>query len=321
MTANRPAIRIDWNSVPWEIYDQNLSTRTPAYQQDWAYAATLITPTKSVDMVTAYIHRDDGSYVGQALFMVRRFAMIVRVAVCSYGPVWGDNVTPAEKIESYRRLRKDIPLGWPRLAIFTPDEAEGEAAGLKGMRRVMTGDATVLIDLRKSEDDLRAAMEPSWRNKVSKAERAGLVVQKTGAKPAQYRWLLDAEAKQRQKRGYRAMPLELTELWQSHKAYIAKGDKNAGLVVYRIDSGRDPAAAMLFLIHGRRATYHVGWTSEDGRKMSAHNLILWHAMKDLKARGIELLDLGGVNTQSGAGIARFKLETGGTVLKRAGSYV
>ena len=45
------------------------------------------------------------------------------------------------------------------------------------------------------------------------------------------------------------------------------------------------------------------------------------AMKDLKTRGLEQLDLGGVNTQSGAGIARFKLETGGQVLKRAGSYV
>ena len=321
MTTNRPHIHIEWNSVPWELYDQELSKRPHAYQQDWAYAATLTTPNKSVDMVTAYVTRKDGSVVAQALFMVRRFAMIVRVAVCSYGPVWGDDVTPEEKIETYRRLRKDIPLSWPRLAIFTPDEAEGPAAGLKGMSRVMTGDATVLIDLTKSEEDLRAAMEPSWRNKVSKAERSGLVVQKTGAKPAQYRWLLDAEAKQRQKRGYRAMPIELTELWQGHKVYIAKGDKNAGLVVYRVDSGRDPAAGMLFLIHGRRATYHVGWTSEEGRKLSAHNLILWQAMKDLKARGIDELDLGGVNTQSGAGIARFKLETGGQVLKRAGSYV
>jgi len=78
---------------------------------------------------------------------------------------------------------------------------------------------------------------------------------------------------------------------------------------------------MLFLIHGRRATYHVGWTSEAGRDNAAHNLILWTAMKELKARGVATLDLGGVNTQSGAGIARFKLETGGAVLRRAGAYV
>ena len=101
----------------------------------------------------------------------------------------------------------------------------------------------------------------------------------------------------------------------------ANGDKSAGLAVFRADLKRDAAAGMLFLIHGRRATYHVGWTSEEGRANAAHNLILWTAMKELKARGVAVLDLGGVNTQSGAGIARFKLETGGDVLVRAGAFV
>jgi lipid II:glycine glycyltransferase (peptidoglycan interpeptide bridge formation enzyme) len=146
-------------------------------------------------------------------------------------------------------------------------------------------------------------------------------VQKGGVKPAQYRWLLDAEGRQRDKRGYRGMPLEMTEHWQAAKADAAGGDRGAGLAVFRADLGRDAAAGMLFLIHGRRATYHVGWTSEEGRNNAAHNLILWTAMKELKAKGIDLLDLGGVNTQSGAGIARFKIETGGRVLGRAGVYV
>jgi lipid II:glycine glycyltransferase (peptidoglycan interpeptide bridge formation enzyme) len=44
-------------------------------------------------------------------------------------------------------------------------------------------------------------------------------------------------------------------------------------------------------------------------------------MKDLRMQGVAILDLGGVNTQSGAGIARFKLETGGNVLVRAGAFV
>jgi hypothetical protein len=202
---------------------------------------------------------------------------------------------------------------------LTPDEAASDA--LKGMARVMTGGATVLIDLTKDEDVLRAAMDQGWRNRLSKAERSDLVVQKAGVKPAQYRWLLDAELKQRVKRGYRSMPVELTERWQDAKAEGARGDKAAGLAVYRADLKRDAAAGMLFLIHGTRATYHVGWTSDEGRTNAAHNLILWTAMRDLKARSLTVLDLGGVNTQSGAGIARFKLETGGAVLQRAGAFV
>lgn len=292
-----------------------------AYQQDWAYGAALKAMSPSVDILRADVRRQDGSLVALAQIAARPFAMIGRFALCTHGPVWVGEVSPDEKKNAYRQLKTTLPQRWPRLLVLTPNEVGSEAAGLKGSSRVMTGDATVLVDLTRDEATLRAAMDQGWRNRLSKAERSDLQVQKAGTKPAQYRWLLDAEAKQRQKRGYRSMPLEMTERWQEAKAAGANGDKAAGIAVYRADLKRDAAAGMLFLIHGRRATYHVGWTSEEGRNTAAHNLILWTAMKDLKARGIATLDLGGVNTQAGAGIARFKLETGGAVLMRAGAYV
>lgn len=308
-----------WNQLPRAQWDAAHAGATASYQQDWAYGVALKAASPNVDLLRASVARADGSLVALAQIVAKPFALIGRFALCTHGPAWIGDVTPEEKREAYRALRKSLPQRWPRLLVFTPDEPI--SASLKGMSRVMTGDATVLIDLTQDEAALRSAMESSWRNKLSKAERSDLVLQKSGLKPAQYRWLLDAETKQRQKRGYRAMPLELTERWQDAKAEGANGDRGAGLAVFRADLGRDPAAGMLFLIHGRRATYHVGWTSDAGRDNAAHNLILWSAMKELKAKGVAVLDLGGVNTQSGAGIARFKLETGGAVLQRAGAYV
>jgi lipid II:glycine glycyltransferase (peptidoglycan interpeptide bridge formation enzyme) len=84
--------------------------------------------------------------------------------------------------------------------------------------------------------------------------------------------------------------------------------------------GRDRIAAMMFLIHGEAAIYHVGWTTEKGRDLHAHNLLLWKAMEELKERGIRRLDLGGVNTIRSSGIARFKMSTGGEVVTLAGTY-
>ena len=84
--------------------------------------------------------------------------------------------------------------------------------------------------------------------------------------------------------------------------------------------GRDRVAGMLFLIHGEAATYQVGWTNDVGRDQHAHNLILWHGIQELQSRGIRVLDLGGVNTIRSAGIARFKMSTGGKVITYAGSY-
>ena len=40
----------------------------------------------------------------------------------------------------------------------------------------------------------------------------------------------------------------------------------------------------------------------------------------LKQKGVRRLDLGGVNTASGAGIARFKIGSGGAVVQFAGTY-
>ena len=253
---------IAWNQTSRGDWDAAHAAGLGSYQQDWAYGAALKATSPGVDVLRAVVRRADGGIVALAQVTARAFAVAGRFALCTHGPVWVDAVSAAEKREAYRLLKRSLPQRWPKLLVVTPDEVAGDAAGLAGMKRVMTGDATVLIDLTKDEAVLRGDMESSWRNKLSKAERSDLQVQKAGVKPAQYRWLLEAEQKQRQKRGYRAMPLEMTERWQDAKADGANGDKAAGLAVFRADLKRDAAAGMLFLIHGKRATYHVGWTSE-----------------------------------------------------------
>jgi len=50
-------------------------------------------------------------------------------------------------------------------------------------------------------------------------------------------------------------------------------------------------------------------------------VLLWRAIQELKAFGIRRLDLGGVNTQRSAGLARFKMGLGGEVRQFAGTYL
>ncbi len=104
--------------------------------------------------------------------------------------------------------------------------------------------------------------------------------------------------------------------------YIQSRQQPAQCVLsLRADLGRERVAAMMFLIHGQAATYQVGWSSPQGRDLNAHNLLLWQAMNELKARGVRRLDLGGINTTRSAGLARFKLGTGGQVQVLAGTYL
>ena len=108
------------------------------------------------------------------------------------------------------------------------------------------------------------------------------------------------------------------------RVVLAAGIGNARLAPMlgmRADLGKTAVAGMIFLIHGRAATYQVGWTSDTGRDLHAHNLMLWRAIEELRERGVRSLDLGGVNTQRSASLARFKMGLGGQVCQFAGTYL
>ena len=92
------------------------------------------------------------------------------------------------------------------------------------------------------------------------------------------------------------------------------------LLILKAEAQRELVAGMLFLRHGRSATYHIGWSNAQGKRGGAHNLLMWQAMLRLKAAGVRWLDLGGIATDHGVGLARFKLGTGATVSRLCGTY-
>jgi hypothetical protein len=282
-------------------------------QQDWAYGSALL--SLGVPVLRARVAQD-GVPVAHAQLIVRRFGRFGSVALCSRGPVWLQPLTPTDKAGVYRSLRRTLPLPGLRFLIVTPEEAAGEANGLSPMRRVMTGMSTVMLDLTPTMDVLRANLERRWRHCLVTSEASGLSVQRVGTNPSQFRWLLETEMAQRDSKGLDGLPPAFFERYG-----IARTPAADAMLTLRADVGRDRVAAMMFLIHGDVATYQIGWTSEQGRDLHAHNLILWKAIEELQSRGIRRLDLGGVNTIRSAGIARFKIRTGGEVVTLAGSYL
>jgi lipid II:glycine glycyltransferase (peptidoglycan interpeptide bridge formation enzyme) len=55
--------------------------------------------------------------------------------------------------------------------------------------------------------------------------------------------------------------------------------------------------------------------------MNANNLLLWHAIKELKSRGVRWFDLGGVDSSSMPEVSRFKLGVGGELFTLAGTFI
>lgn len=305
-------MNILWDDADRSAWDVFHAANHGAWQQDWAYGAAVTALGGRTLRARVLDGRDT---VAIAQFTSRRFVGVVGAGLCTRGPVWGPELPISAKRAIYRSLKRTAPIARPGFVVFTPDDP-APAPGVDGMSRLMTGHATVLLDLAAPLDDLRRGLDGKWRNRLTAAEKAGLEVQPMGLKPSQYQWLLHREDEQRRAKGYKALPTGLVEAFQA-----AKSDRRAGLLGLAVRIGRDAAAGMLFLLHGRSATYHIGWSSPAGRDAGAHNLLLWKAMAILKERGLDQLDLGGVDTASGAGIARFKLGAGGTVRQLAGTYV
>ena len=306
-------MKVTWDAIDAATWDAHHAHTGAALQQDWAYGACM--KTLGVHVLRGWVTRD-GKPVALAQFIVRYFVgQLASMALCSLGPVWLAAVTAKEKELIYQALKKTIPLNKLRIVLFTPAEESGADLGLSRWRRVMTGQSSVILDITKSLPDLRAGLDKRWRHRLGGAENSDLTIHRVGTNPGQYRWLLDADMQQREQRGLSGLPLQFFDLYSQSRQQPSKN-----MLTIRADIARDRVAGMLFLIHGEAATYQVGWTSDVGRDQHAHNLILWHGIKELQVRGVRVLDLGGVNTIRSAGIARFKMSTGGKVITYAGSY-
>jgi len=306
-------MQISWNQVSQTEWDTAHHHAGGAMQQDWAYGASL--QTLGVPCHRAKLTRD-GQTLALAQFVCRRVGFIAGFALCTRGPIWVQALSPADQVRAYALLKRSLPMARPRFALFSPDVTDACDPGLKQCIRVMTGHTTVQIDLTQPPEQLRGAMEGRWRNRLVAAERAGLDIVRAGANPAQYRWLLQEELAQRASKSFYGLPTEFVEQYIQARPHPAKT-----VLILRADQQRERIAAMLFLIHGSAATYHVGWSNEAGRATNAHNLLLWRACEELRSRGIRTLDLGGINTRSLAGISRFKIGLGGRVVTYAGTFV
>ncbi|WP_298857061.1 GNAT family N-acetyltransferase [uncultured Sulfitobacter sp.] len=168
--------------------------------------------------------------------------------------------------------------------------------------------ALYTIDLTPPREVRRAALHQNWRHQLGQAERSPLRILHRPLAPDHPLLILDA--KQSRARRYQNWPTALTSAF----AIAAPDQTHLFTALLR----GHPVAHMLMLTHGNRATYHIGHTTDEGRSLHAHNLILWEAMNTFAARGLTTLDLGSETTPQ---IDRFKRRAGAQTLPTGGTWL
>lgn len=280
---------MDWGPIEREAWE-TLTPHVPL-QQTWLWGEVL---SEAGAEVVRLAQRDGAAPAALAQVAGRRLGPL-SLALVSRGPV---RLAP-QSPHALGRLPAALP--WPRpRAVIVTQEAGRPARSIP----LLTPAWHAELGLDRPLADVRAGLDPKLRNKVSRAERSRLDVAREDDRPSRYAWLFDAETRQARTRRYRNWPPHLVARWQVRGGAVRN---------YVARNGGEPLAAMLFLLHGRVATYHVGWAGAEGRRAAAHPLCLWRAIVELREAGVERIDLGTVDAEAAPGLARFKLATGAAV--------
>lgn len=222
------------------------------------------------------------------------------------GPVWLEGHGSDQDWQEFlQALRQAYPRRFGRVVRLMPETTALPESGFR--RKNLPGYQTIWVDIEAPH--LRETMDKKWRNALSKAERSEISVAEddTGAFLP---WLLKVYALDKTARNYDGASPEFLNLLHKHgmEFLILKAQKD----------GVD-IAAQLFALHGRSATYQIGWSGAAGREVNAHNLLLWKAITELQNRGIKDLDLGGIN-DAAKGLSDFKKGLVGEPVTLAGVY-
>lgn len=232
----------------------------------------------------------------------RHYAGLVSVTQLLRRPLWLEAEHP-EMAALAALLKQRDALGHRSFLYWVPELTLAEAAPLMRplrLRRVMTGYSSIWLDLgakrtRSTAASLtNGATASTWPS--ARRSACGLPTVDTIS--------------------------IVSSTTTTANAAIAAATKPAGGVVVATALARhEPVASALLLRHGAAATYYVGWTSAEGRRLHGQNLALWRGLTELKQAGVRWLDRGGIDTARQPGIAHFKLGLGGDAFTLAGSYL
>jgi len=179
---------------------------------------------------------------------------------------------------------------------------------------------TIVVDIRRTEDEILSRMKQKTRYNIRLAEKKGVTVRAWDDIESFHKMMLVTGGRD----GFGVHSLEYYR-----RAYELLHPGGLGEILLAEYEGK-PLAALFVARNGNRAYYLYGASTDEERNRMPTYLLQWEAMKWAKARGCEEYDLWGVPDEDEAtlesnfesrhdglwGVYRFKRGFGGT-LKRS----
>lgn len=143
---------------------------------------------------------------------------------------------------------------------------------------LVINDKTILVDLKRTEEEIFKSFDyKSARYRINRATRDGVQVIKI-MNDNDLKQYLDFQQDFCEKKEIPIVSYEDLKKMECYSAILEVGEYLGG-------------CSFLISKDGKTARYKFGATKH---KFSANEAILWYAMKDLKNRGVEKFDMGGI---------------------------
>ena len=312
----RPVERDEWRRLAENFADHG-------YQQVWEYGPLAAARVGAQSERVAVVAGDEVRALADV--RVRRVPVLGGIAYVSGGPLTrtAGASDPARFAEAAAALRDEyVARRGLVLRVLAPVGAapwnDGVAAAMSGAGfRVSSAGRryrTILLDVARSEDAIRAGLHAKWRNHLRRAEKAGLTVTESRDAAAFERFLSMFEEFVARKGFDDTAPVDVFRAVQRE---APEADRFLVLAAGR--DGRTIAAHVASL-RGDTGVYVLGATLPEALECDAAYLLAWRAILAARAAGCVSYDLGGIDPEANPGVHHFKERTGGADVTAAGPF-
>ncbi len=167
---------------------------------------------------------------------------------------------------------------------------------------------TLVLDLKKTDDELLSAMHQKTRYNIRLAQKKGVKIIEGRPDDFEEFWRLMAITGGRD--GFRLHDKEHYQLLASLEKENIPGKPEFIRIFFAEHEGKKIATAMLSF-WGGRATYLHGGSDNDFREVMAPYLLQWEMIVRAKQEGASLYDFYGISDKKWPGVTRFKRGFGG----------
>ncbi len=269
--------------------------------------------------VLRLILRRDGSTVGAAQFVRHTTRFGRSFLVAPRGPIVDPGLPPDVGREAWTTLLRGIDERRTGEVMFLkaePNTAPPDGLGFERGSGVHP-ERTLLLDLRRTEEELRSEMHSKTRYNIGLAERHGVRVRfgRDQAAVAAFLSLVRETAERQRISVYPASYYEtmVATLGESIDVAIA-------------EHGGQPLSAALLVRYGSTYTYVHGASTNRHRELMAPHLMQWESIRRGRSLGCATYDFFGIAPEGSgddhpwAGITRFKLGFGGRPRSYPGAF-